>query len=112
MTTKITIKFKKPNAVFASNTDAYDDKRALYSDEAKESINKNHDLLQELNIFTSPIQSEWDSEAFTLYVHKFIDTEQVPIYWAIHQLIADVTKDQPNNGWEFVDLITADESAT
>lgn len=112
MTTKITVKFKKPNAVFASNTAAYDDKRALYSDEAKESINKNHDLLQELNVFTSPIQSEWDSEAFTLSVHKFIDTEQVAIYWAIHGLIADVTKDQPTNDWEFVELITTDESAT
>lgn len=112
MSTKITIKFKKPNAVFASNTAAYDDKRALYSDEAKESINKNHDLLQELNVFTSPIQSDWDPETFTLAVHKFIDTEQVAIYWAIHQLIIDVTKDQPTNGWEFVELTTLDESTT
>jgi hypothetical protein len=112
MTTKITIKFKKPNAVFASNTAAYDDKRALYSDGAKESINKNHDLLQELSVFTSPIQSDWDSETFTLSVHKFIDTDQVTIYWAIHQLIADVTKGEPTNGWEFIELVTADEAAT
>lgn len=112
MTTKITVKFRKPNAVFESNTHAYDDKRALYSDEAKEAIGKNHDLLQELNVFTAPIQSEWDPETFILSVHKFIDTEQIAIYWAIHQLIADITKDQPINDWEFVEVVTSAVSTT
>jgi hypothetical protein len=112
MTIKTTIKIKKPNAVFESGAAAYDDKRALYSDAAKESINKNYDLLQELNVFTSPIQTEWDPETFTLSVHKFIDPEQISIYWAIHQLITEATSSQPLNGWEFVEIITLDESAT
>lgn len=108
MTTKITIRFKKLDAVFESNTAAYDDKRALYSAEASESINKNHALLEELAVFTSPIQSEWDPETFTLSVHKFIDSEQISIYWAIHQLITEATASQPTNGWEFVELVTED----
>jgi len=106
MTIKITVKFRKSNAVFESGTAAYDDKRALYSDEAKASIDKNHELLAELTVFTSPIQTEWDPSTFTLSVHKFIDQEQLSIYWAIHQIILDATKGQPTNDWEFVEIIT------
>ena len=105
MTIKITVKFRKSNAVFESGASAYEDKRALYSDQAKESINKNHALLTELNIFTSPIQTEWNPETFTLSVYKFIDQEQLSIYWSIHQVIIDITKGQPTNDWEFVDIV-------
>jgi hypothetical protein len=112
MTTKITIKFIKPNAVFESSAAAYDDKKALYSDEAKESINKNYALLQELNTFTAPIQLEWDPESFTLYVHKFIDPEQIALYWAIHQLIAETTNNQPTNGWTFIDIVETPNYST
>jgi hypothetical protein len=112
MTIKTTIKLKKPNAVFDSGAAAYDDKRALYSDEAKDSINKSYDLLQELNVFTSPIQTEWDPTTFILSVHKFIDPDQLPIYWAIHQLITEATNSQPSNGWEFLEIITLDESVS
>jgi hypothetical protein len=108
MTTKITIKFKKPNAVFDSGTTAYEDKRALYSDDAKASIIKNHTLLHELEVFTAPIQFDWDPETFTLSVHKFIYSEQLSIYWSIHQLITEATIDQSSNGWEFIEIVTTD----
>jgi hypothetical protein len=112
MTNKITIKLKKSNAVFDSGNAAYDDKRALYSDEAKDSINKSNDLLHELNVFTSPIQTEWDPTTFILSVHKFIDPDQMSLYWAIHQLITEATNSQPSNGWEFLEIIELDESVS
>jgi hypothetical protein len=111
MTTKITIKFKKPNAVFDSGTTAYEDKRALYSDDAKASIIKNHTLLHELEAFILPILFDWDPETFTLSVHKFVDSEQITMYWAIHQLILEATRNQPTNGWEFLEIVTLENSA-
>jgi hypothetical protein len=112
MTIKITIKFKKPNVVFESGTTAHEDKRALYSDDAKASIINNHTLLHELEVFTAPIQFNWDPETFTLSVHKFIDPEQIAIYWSIHQLIAETTDNQPTNGWTFIDIVETPNYST
>lgn len=109
MITKTTVKLKKSNVLFGSGDAAYDDKRALYTDQAKESINENYKLLQDLGVFAAPIQLEWDQETSTLSVHKFVEHSLLVKFWEIHQLISAITDNQPKNDWEFIDLIVTDD---
>jgi hypothetical protein len=109
MITKTTVKLKKTNVLFGSGDAAYDDKRSLYSEEAKESINENYKLLQDLGVFVAPIQLEWDQETSTLSVHKFVESDRLGKFWEIHQLISAITDNQPKNDWEFIDLVITDD---
>jgi len=108
MIMKTTVTFKKPNVLFGSGDAAYDDKRALYSDRAKEIIDEYYKLLYELNAFAATMQLEWDQETSTLSIHKFVESDQLGKFWETHKLISDTVDSQPTNGWEFIDLVTID----